>query len=212
MKRKLLVTILSLIMGLSIVACGKQENTATTEPIVESTEVETTVTEETVATETTTETEFIDDTTVSDDSTSSTETTTTETGMNSSQPYYPSSTPCGNSQKQQAWNDFCNNWNESDYGTTTKGKTQNDFPYYGSTGYDASLIQDRTTDKGYKVKYDTATGRVYYTGMTLPTGRSWDDTESGGVLANYEISKGYNNFYDVTYAEMQEVLGVYNGD
>ena len=42
MKRKLLVTILSLIMGLSIVACGKQETTATTEPIVESTQVETT--------------------------------------------------------------------------------------------------------------------------------------------------------------------------
>lgn len=45
MKRKLLVTILSLTMGLSIVACGKQETTATTETIpttVESTEVETT--------------------------------------------------------------------------------------------------------------------------------------------------------------------------
>ena len=60
--------------------------------------------------------------------------------------------------------------------------------------------------------YDTATGRVYYTGMTLPTGQGWDDSESGGVLANYEMSKGYNGFYDVTYAEMQEVLGVYNGD
>lgn len=155
----------------------------------------------------------LDDTMVSDDNTSTSESTTsTETDMNSSQPYYPSSTPCGNSQKQQAWDNFCNNWNESDYGTTTKGKMKNDFPYYGSTGYDASLLQERTTDKGYKVMYDTATGRVYYTGMTLPTGRGWDDSESGGILANYEISKGYNNFYDVTYAEMQEVLGVYNGD
>lgn len=69
MKRKLLVTILSLIMGLSIVACGKQETTVTTEPIVESTEVENAVTEETAVAETTTETEFIDDTT-SDTSTS----------------------------------------------------------------------------------------------------------------------------------------------
>lgn len=45
MKRKLLVTILSLIMGLSIVACGKQETTATAETIpatVESAQVETT--------------------------------------------------------------------------------------------------------------------------------------------------------------------------
>ena len=35
MRRKLLVTILSVIMGLSIVACGKQETTATTESKVE---------------------------------------------------------------------------------------------------------------------------------------------------------------------------------
>lgn len=52
MKRKILVTILSLIMGLSIVACGKQETTATTESVpatVESTQAETT--EEIEATE-----------------------------------------------------------------------------------------------------------------------------------------------------------------
>ena len=55
MKRKISVTILSLIMGLSIVACGKQETTATAESIpatVESAQAETTVTEETVTTET----------------------------------------------------------------------------------------------------------------------------------------------------------------
>ena len=57
MKRKILVTILSLIMGLSIVACGKQETTATTESVtatVESTQAETTETSE--ATTETTET------------------------------------------------------------------------------------------------------------------------------------------------------------
>lgn len=49
MKRKISVTILSLIMGLSIVACGKQETTATTETVpatVESTQAETTETSE----------------------------------------------------------------------------------------------------------------------------------------------------------------------
>lgn len=152
----------------------------------------------------------LDGITASEDTTSSSE--TSSSGMNSSQPYYPSSTPCGNSQKQQAWDNFCNNWNESDYGTTTKGKTQNDFPYYGRTGYDSSLLEYRTTDKGYTVMYDTETGRVYYTGMTLPTGDAWDDSESGGIIMNYAHSKGYNNIYDVTYAEFQEVLGVYNGD
>ena len=53
MKRKILVTILSLIMCLSIVACGKQETTATTESVtatVESTQAE--PTEETESTET----------------------------------------------------------------------------------------------------------------------------------------------------------------
>ena len=60
MKRKIPVTILSLIMGLSIVACGKQETTATTEVVpatVESTQAETTETSEaTIETTETTET------------------------------------------------------------------------------------------------------------------------------------------------------------
>lgn len=122
--------------------------------------------------------------------------------------------PDNRSDHQAAWDDFCENWNESDYGTTTKGKTESDFPYYGDTGYDpdGTILQYRTTDKGYTVFYDTNTGRVYYSGMMLPTGSIWDDTESGGVLATYAFSKGYNSTYDITYAEMQELLGVYNGD
>lgn len=54
MKRKILVTILSLIMGLSIVACGKQETTSTTESVtatVESTQAEPTEEIETTETE-----------------------------------------------------------------------------------------------------------------------------------------------------------------
>lgn len=146
----------------------------------------------------------LDDITASEDKTSSSETSgTTRTD-------YPDSNP----EHQKAWNNFCENWNESDYGTTTAGKCQNDFPYYGDTGYDpkGTILQYRTTDKGYTVMYDTETGRVYYTGMTLPTGDAWDDITSGGIIMNYARSKGYNNIYDVTYAEFQEVLGVYNGD
>lgn len=194
---------MSLAMGLSIVACGKQETTATTETVpatVESTQTETI---EEIK-------ETTDDTVVSEDKTASSE--TSSSGMNSSQPYYPSSTPCGNSQKQQAWDNFCNNWNESDYGTTTKGKTQNDFPYYGRTGYDSSLLEYHTTDKGYTVMYDTATGRVYYTGMTLPTGDAWDDTTSGGVISQYIIDNNLTGMYDLTYAQFQELLGTYAGD
>ena len=122
--------------------------------------------------------------------------------------------PDTRSDHQAAWDYYKENWNESDYGTTTKGKTESDFPYYGDTGYDpdGTILQYRTTDKGYTVFYDTNTGRVYYSGMMLPTGSIWDDTESGGVLATYAFSKGYNSTYDITYAEMQELLGVYNGD
>lgn len=208
MKRKVLLTMLCLAISVSIVACGTENTAEQQEVIATEQTAETEIIEE--PTEQETEMFGLDDITASEDTTSSSE--TSSSGMNSSQPYYPSSTPCGNSQKQQAWDNFCNNWNESDYGTTTKGKTQNDFPYYGRTGYDSSLLEYRTTDKGYTVMYDTETGRVYYTGMTLPTGDAWDDITSGGVLASYEMSKGYNGFYDVTYAEMQEVLGVYNGD
>ena len=65
MKRKIPVTILSLIMGLSIVACGKQENTATTESVpatVESAQAETTETAE-ATTETTETTETVENST-----------------------------------------------------------------------------------------------------------------------------------------------------
>lgn len=147
----------------------------------------------------------LDDITASEDKTSETTTSSENTRTD-----YPDSNP----EHQKAWDNFCNNWNESDYGTTTAGKSKNDFPYYGDTGYDpkGTILQYRTTDKGYTVFYDTATGRVYYTGMTLPTGDGWDDITSGGIIMNYARSKGYNNIYDVTYAEFQEVLGVYNGD
>lgn len=123
--------------------------------------------------------------------------------------------PDSRSDHQKAWDDYKESWDDfSVYGTATKGKTGNDFPYYGDTGYDpnGTILQERTTDKGYTVMYDTNTGKVYYSGMMLPTGSIWDDTESGGVLATYAYSKDYNSTYDVTYSEMQEVLGVYNGD
>ena len=214
MRKRRIITVLGLSITLSlyIVACGKQESLNPTDQTDQTEEVYTTDQSEPETTETT-ETNMeevnnkmfgLDGIIASEDKTSSSETSgTTRTD-------YPDSNP----EHQKAWNNFCENWNESDYGTTTAGKCENDFPYYGDTGYDpnGTILQERTTDKGYKVMYDTETGRVYYTGMTLPTGQGWDDSESGGVLANYEMSKGYNGFYDVTYAEMQEVLGTYSGD
>lgn len=203
MKRKVLLTMLCLAISVSIVACGTENTAEQQEVIATEQTAETEIIEE--PTEQETEMFGLDDITASEDTTSETNTSSETTRTD-----YPDSNP----EHQKAWNNFCENWNESDYGTTTAGKCENDFPYYGDTGYDpkGTILQYRTTDKGYTVMYDTETGRVYYTGMTLPTGNGWDDITSGGVLASYEMSKGYNGFYDVTYAEMQEVLGVYNGD
>lgn len=187
---------------LSITACGNKETASPeiSEAMIE-TEKQSELTEAT-------ETKFIEEIeteTASND----------EIGLGETPPYEvvdQGDYPDNRSDHQAAWDNFKENWNESDYGTTTAGKIANDFPYYGPTGYSARNLEDRTTDKGYTVKYDINTGRVYYSGMMLPTGSIWDDAESGGVLSAYAYNKGYNSLYDLTYAEMQELLGTYAGD
>ena len=77
MKRKIPVTILSLIMGLSIAACGKQETTTGNESItatVESTQAETTETSEATA-ETTATTETVENSTTENETEAVEETT-----------------------------------------------------------------------------------------------------------------------------------------
>lgn len=90
MKRKIQVTILSLIMGLSIVACGKQETTATTESVtvtVESTQAETTETSE-ATTETTENTETVENnTTEIAETTESTEETLETADITKGEPF-----------------------------------------------------------------------------------------------------------------------------
>lgn len=202
MKRKVLLTMLCLAISVSAIACGTENTAEQQEVITTEQTVETEIIEE--PTEQETEMFGLDDITASEDTTSETNTSSETTRTD-----YPDS----NTSHQKAWDDYKESWDDfSVYGTATKGKTENDFPYYGPTGYDVTLLEERTTDKGYTVMYDTNTGKVYYSGMMLPTGSIWDDTESGGVIATYAYSKDYNSTYDVTYSEMQEVLGVYNGD
>lgn len=204
MKRKVLVTMLCLAISVSVIACGKENTTkqiAETETVEESTEQET-ETQETIGIEKETQEE-------------ETQSSEENIGLETEPPYevvdqgdYPDT----RSDHQEAWDNFKENWNESDYGTTTKGKIANDFPYYGPTGYSARNLEDRTTDKGYTVKYDINTGRVYYSGMMLPTGSMWRDAESSAVITQYLIDNNINNIYDLTYAQFQELLGVYNGN
>jgi hypothetical protein len=60
--------------------------------------------------------------------------------------------------------------------------------------------------------YDTSTGRVYYSGMTMPIGTVFGDTASDSVILQFVYDNDRYNGYDVTYAEMQELLGTYNGN
>lgn len=206
MKRKTLLALLILTISATLLSGCKSADSVENSETIETTAIESEATEETeIITETV---EEIETETASED----------DLGLGETPPYevvdqgdYPDT----RSDHQAAWDDYKENWDDfSVYGTTTKGKIANDFPYYGDTGYDpyGTILQERTTDKGYTVMYDTNTGKVYYSGMTLPTGSIWEEGESGGVLATYAFSKGYNSTYDLTYSEMQELLGVYNGD
>lgn len=198
MKRKILVTILSLIMGLSIVACGKQETTATAEAVPATIESTQTGTTEEIK-------ETTDDTVVSDDNISTSESnTTTRTD-------YPDS----RSDHQANWDVYKKYFDDfSVYGTDTAGKEYNDLPYCGDTGYDpkGTILQERTTDKGYTVLYDTDTGKVYYSSMILPTGDGYDEEKSSNALVQYILDNDIFSVYDLTYSQFQEILGVYNGD
>ena len=100
------------------------------------------------------------------------------------------------------------------YGTDTAGKEYNDLPYCGDTGYDpkGTILQERTTDKGYTVLYDTNTGKVYYSSMILPTGSGYDEEKSSNALVQYILDNDIFSVYDLTYSQFQEILGVYNGD
>ena len=202
MKRKTLFLLSILTISATILSGCKSADSVENSETIETTAIESETTEETEAiTETVEESET--ETEVSDDNTSTSETNTGTTRTD-----YPDSNP----DHQEAWDNFKENWNESDYGTTTAGKIANDFPYYGPTGYSARNLEDRTTDKGYTVKYDINTGRVYYSGMTLPTGSIWEEGSSGSVLFQYVLDNGLNSTYDITYSEMQELLGTYAGD
>ncbi len=203
MKRRIVTLLLVLsIATISITACGNKTSD-NSEAVVVEPSTETEVAESSLESEI----EFIEETeTASED----------DLGLGETPPYEvveQGDYPDNRSDHQAAWDYYKETWDDfSVYGTTTKGKTKNDFPYYGPTGYSARNLEERTTDKGYTVMYDTNTGKVYYSGMTLPTGSMWNEGESGSVLFQYVLDNGLNNFYDLTYSEMQELLGVYNGD
>lgn len=202
MKRKTLFLLSILTISAILLSGCKSVDSVDNSETIETTAIESEATEE-IETVSETETE-----------------TTSGDGLGETPPYEivdQGDYPDNRSDHQEAWDNYKENWDDfSVYGTTTKGKVKNDFPYYGDTGYDpyGTILQERTTDKGYTVMYDTNTGKVYYTGMMLPTGNSWIERESGSaaVITQYIIDNNLTGIYDITYAQFQELLGVYNGD
>lgn len=123
--------------------------------------------------------------------------------------------PDSRSDHQANWDTYKKYFDDfSVYGTDTAGKEDNDLPYCGDTGYDpkGTILQERTTDKGYTVLYDTNTGKVYYSSMILPTGSGYDEEKSSNALVQYILDNDIFSVYDLTYSQYQEILGVYNGD
>ena len=201
MKKRRIITVLglsiTLYISLYLTACG----TSTQQEPIE-TEIEQNIESETLEIEENTteqqsktlETEFIE------------ENTTEEiTGD------YPDS----RSDHQANWDTYKKYFDDfSVYGTDTAGKEYNDLPYCGDTGYDpkGTILQERTTDKGYTVLYDTNTGKVYYSSMILPTGSGYDEEKSSNALVQYILDNDIFSVYDLTYSQFQEILGIYNGD
>ena len=83
-------------------------------------------------------------------------------------------------------------------------------PMSCSTGYDSSLLVEKTTDKGCGCYVDTATGKVYYNGMILPDG-GMTDLEDHGAFLKWVLEdtdgRGECTITNITYAQMQEIYG-----
>ena len=159
MKRKILVTILSLIMGLSIVACGKQETTATTESVtatVESTQVETTEPEKTIATETNTET--VEDTTTD---------TSTSSEYNDDE----------NEIRSSKWADINGAWDAVHQYEIYAQENGADYAFGWTWCYDHGKgAGDQPSYAVYMKEGDPLYGTVYHVGDYLPDGTQFSGT------------------------------------
>ena len=219
MKRKTLFLLSILTISATLLSGCKSADSVDNSETIETTAIESEATEETETTaiesEATEETEIITETVEEIE----TETTSEDDlGLGETPPYevveqgdYPDS----RSDHQANWDIYKNYFDDfSVYGTDTAGKGLNDLPYCGDTGYDpkGTILQERTTDKGYTVLYDTNTGKVYYSSMILPTGDGYDEEKSSNALVQYILDNDIFSVYDLTYSQFQEILGVYNGD
>lgn len=204
MKRKTLFLLSVLTISVTLLSGCKSTNSPENSETIETTAIESEATEETeIITETV---EKIETETTSGD----------DMGLGETPPYEvveQGDYPDNRSDHQANWDIYKTYFDDfSAYGTDFAGKEDNDLPYCGNTGYNAKFLQERTTDKGYTVLYDTNTGKVYYSSMILPTGSGYDEEKSSNALVQYILDNDIFSVYDLTYSQFQEILGVYNGD
>ena len=110
-------------------------------------------------------------------------------------------------RQKAAWNTY-----QKYYDDFSNSGPDFDAPPIGTsgTGYDSSLLVEKTTDKGCGCYVDTATGKVYYNGMTLPTGGPVSLEDHGAFLKwvlEDTDGRGECTVTNITYAQMQEIYG-----
>lgn len=105
---------------------------------------------------------------------------------------------------QKYWEDF------SLYGTMSGG-TRDQMPCFGDTGYNEDYLVEKTTDKGALCAVDTRTGKIYYPGMFMPTGRQFDGNVASSTIDLYYIADHEDQcewgVYSLTYEMMQDCYG-----
>lgn len=198
MKRKALITFISLclsiIIGLSITACGKQETTFTEENITTETEVETEVETEKITTsngndkDTTTETSKIPE-------------SKGWTDYKKTADYYIES--------GQATESAMHVLNPDIYGTETAGKGTGDVPFdFIDASVDIRMMKVTTT-KGYPIEawyyVEAGTVQFIYTGEVSPGGGWYIDPDGGRVLDKYFNFE--KSALDITHEQKIEILG-----
>ena len=202
MKRKALITFISLCLsitlGLSITACGKQETTFTEENI----------TEESITTETEVETEK---TTTSNGNGKDTTTETSKIPESKGWTDYKKTIEYYKEQGLMS-DKAAYVLNPDIYGTETAGKSTAEIASGNSACVDAAVETRKmkvTTTKGYPIEawyyVEAGTVQFIYTGEVSPGGAWYIDPDSDDVLDayfNYEKS-----ILDITHEQKIQILG-----
>lgn len=218
MKRKIIITFLCLIMGLSIVACGNKDSTTpstekatATESVTENTAVTKYASSSTTASTTTSKK---DDSSKDDSSKSDTDNSSNNLPESKSWPEYKETVGYyldkGLISEQSA-----HALNPDIYGTETAGKSDNEVISPLETGIDASVDIRRLmvkTTKGFEIEawyyVDANKVQFVYTGEVTPFGGWFNDESSADVLDDYARAKyGSANFMNLTHQDKIDALG-----